>query len=1027
MARTHARTGRAPTKNSLPQLKPSRKANSLGHAKHQSRKAKSHGSIDDVYEYELGKSRRSNVRLELDRDEKREYGTGPDGEIGVDVDMEVLRARLIGETEDNEVIPSDDDEEIDSDAAFEESDEERFAGFFSTKKGKKREEVNKKKKQKVRFADVDLNERGEGGDQKDEEDEEEDEEIEGDEDEFYNLLDVLDGKVKLDRSDEENGAPKPSSAKAGEEEKSDFAPSDDEAAPEALDELENFISTLETSDKKRKDHPDAEGSSSQGPQRKKRQTIKERTEAGAENEFRAQSSGSKLQLEDLLAPLASQSSALQALKRSTKALSSSSSKYGKTLSAPLPQRSQERLDREAAYEKTKEEVDKWRDTMRRIREADHLSFPLQDDSSMGRTSTLELAAKFKPSNELESSVDALLRAANMRDEAELAQAEDQMLLANNVTLEEVAHRRAELRRMRELMFRSELKARRINKIKSKTYRRLKRVDKEKISKLSRQDEGDEEGEERMKRERERAMERATSRHKHTGKWSRQMKARGDHIGDDGRREMEEMLARGEKLRRRIQGVESDASEEEGDDDDDDDEGSFENIKQSAFDELRGVNERDEQLENSMNGVTKSVFNMKFMKQAMAREKAKADRMADDFLKELGENDGAEVDEDNEEDANGVQEDPSSGVISERVGGRVIFRPGGQAATLRPMNSLTSDTSSMTLKSMDLVGSPPTPINNKTVQIPLTTSAPVVSPPSQPKHPTEESNPWLTRPEAIEATSKTLRKNEVVISKDSKAAEKSKNKLHKLARKRGEEKEKAKDDATLEIVTEKMLALPSSSPVPRADTSSLASTPVDGKRIKIVEPNKTGNKAKPKVVTAEDDGTDSDNNSEIEAQERALEAKNRGTKAFQQRDLVALAFAGDNVVQQFEETKNRDIAADAPKEVDTTVPGWGTWGGLGLRKAPPKPSRIKKTPGIDPTTRADYGKKHVIISERRDKKAAKYMVKDLPFPYTSKAQFERSMENPLGTEWNTRVGFQRATLPRVVIKPGVVITPLKKFP
>ena len=72
-------------------------------------------------------------------------------------------------------------------------------------------------------------------------------------------------------------------------------------------------------------------------------------------------------------------------------------------------------------------------------------------------------------------------------------------------------------------------------------------------------------------------------------------------------------------------------------------------------------------------------------------------------------------------------------------------------------------------------------------------------------------------------------------------------------------------------------------------------------------------------------------------------------------------------------------------------------------------------GIDPTTRADYGKAHVIISEKRDKKAAKYLVKDLPYPYTSKAQFERTMEMPLGTEWNTRVGFQRGTLPRVVKK------------
>ena len=77
--------------------------------------------------------------------------------------------------------------------------------------------------------------------------------------------------------------------------------------------------------------------------------------------------------------------------------------------------------------------------------------------------------------------------------------------------------------------------------------------------------------------------------------------------------------------------------------------------------------------------------------------------------------------------------------------------------------------------------------------------------------------------------------------------------------------------------------------------------------------------------------------------------------------------------------------------------------------------MKQIPGVAPAARADAGKKHLIVSERKDKKAAKYLVRDLPYPYTSAAQYERSMERPLGAEWNTRVGFQRATLPKVVKK------------
>lgn len=105
---------------------------------------------------------------------------------------------------------------------------------------------------------------------------------------------------------------------------------------------------------------------------------------------------------------------------------------------------------------------------------------------------------------------------------------------------------------------------------------------------------------------------------------------------------------------------------------------------------------------------------------------------------------------------------------------------------------------------------------------------------------------------------------------------------------------------------------------------------------------------------------------------------------------------------------------------------GSWGGTGTKKAPPKPYLIKKIAGVDPKSRADYNKAHVIISEKRDKKAAKYTVKDLPYPYTSKAQFEQSMDTPLGTEWNTRVGFQRGTLPKVVKKVSYCHSPVNQF-
>jgi U3 small nucleolar RNA-associated protein 14 len=264
----------------------------------------------------------------------------------------------------------------------------------------------------------------------------------------------------------------------------------------------------------------------------------------------------------------------------------------------------------------------------------------------------------------------------LRDE-DIQHTEDAMLQMNKVSVEEVAQRRAELRKMRELMFRAEVKAKRIAKIKSKTYRKIKRKEREKLGQKLVGDEDSETEEGRMKKEVNRARERATLRHK-TGKWATQMRGReGD---EQGRKDIEEMLERGEKLRRRIKGVGSDAESSDEDEDDDDGhvEGSVDKLKQAAFDEVQTID-----LENA-GGLAepqragKSIFDMKFMKEAMAKQQQSADKIADDFIKELGVSvDGAE---DNGADETVAQEmDTASGVVAVRTGGRIVYRPG---ATVR---------------------------------------------------------------------------------------------------------------------------------------------------------------------------------------------------------------------------------------------------------------------------------------------------------------------------------------------------------
>ncbi|KAI0652546.1 Utp14 protein-domain-containing protein [Trametes meyenii] len=1034
--------GRSLGKAGKPARSSRKAANALGYAKRQTLKSKalSPGDIADVYEYQQDKVRRSKLKLQLEKDEMLGAGGAESGgeeeEDGAASHRRDNRPRLVGENDDDDMIGEDEDEEIDSDEAFEESDEERYAGFSFTQKARVRKLLKKKSEptRSVRFADVDLNEEDDGNSGAEaedvsresgigEDDDEDDEEEEGDPSEFIDVLDVLDGRgepesedgkrevnetgISFDQAtdisgdghenDDMDGEGELSQDEGDDEDDVDSVSEGEEGQDDsALQELESFVTGLDAGQKRKApDEVDAEPEQN-AKRARKRRLLPDRTEAGAENEFAAPSGEGKLNLDDLLAPLEGRSSNLLSLKKSAKVLSSTSGRI-KTLSAPLPQRTAEKLDREAAYEQTKEEVDKWKATMQRIKEAEHLSFPLQAEPK-SRTSNLELAAKFKPTTELESAVDRLLKSAKMRED-EIAETES--LKMNHLSVEEVAARRAELAKMRDLMFRAEAKAKRIAKIKSKTYRRLKKKERARLAAKLGEDEGADPDDEqaRLKREVERARERATLRHKNTGKWAKAMRERGE-LDEDQRRDINEMLDRGERLRRKIRG-EGESGEEDSDDEDSDEEDGQDGvarIKSKAFDELAALEADEPEVPTGKKG--KSIFEMKFMKDAMAREQRRTNEMADDFVKEMG---GADPDADEgERDIHDA--DHSSGAIVQRIGGRVVYRPGALNTGIRPVGSLASDTSSVTLKSTDL----PADVAEHSV-------SPPDSPLSQRRVPpaVDESNPWLIQSSGAAKGGQS--KHEIAISRESAAAEKSKNKLRKRVKKRLEEKEKAQEDAAVDISLSTVMTLDG------GDKPAAS---------KIGQSSKLGpaSEGKARAAQASDD-SDSDANSEVEEQERALarkgKGKGNGLKAFEQRDLVALAFAGDNVVQDFAEAKRREIQEDAPKEIDTTLPGWGSWGGTGTKKAPPKAHLVKKVAGIDPMTRADYKKAHVIISEKRDKKAAKYQVKDLPYPYTSKAQFERSMEVPLGTEWNTRVGFQRATLPKVVTKMGTLITPLEK--
>jgi U3 small nucleolar RNA-associated protein 14 len=296
----------------------------------------------------------------------------------------------------------------------------------------------------------------------------------------------------------------------------------------------------------------------------------------------------------------------------------------------------------------------------------------------------------QPTNALESAVTALLESANLQD-AQIAKAEEDALQGQDLTVEEIAARRSELRRQRELLFREEARAKRISKIKSKTYRKIARkraakagegaMDLEDLRRLD----PEKAEEEAMKMEASRAKERATLKHSAKGgRWARAQHGAGEN--DSKRREIEDMLSQKERLTRKIQGRDSDASsDDDDDDDDDDDEQDDDAIRGDAFDELKALQAKSKQLEeDTAQEKATGIFGMKFMQRAMAKDKARVDDEEAELRRQLEEysDEGLESGNDGDSDA-----DPDA-AKSMRVAnnpGRMVFSSNPSASKVRSLS------------------------------------------------------------------------------------------------------------------------------------------------------------------------------------------------------------------------------------------------------------------------------------------------------------------------------------------------------
>jgi U3 small nucleolar RNA-associated protein 14 len=857
----------------------------------------------------------------------------------------------------------DDDSDIDSDEAFGESDEERFSGFTfrgSSSNGKNKAAARAKKR-KVKSvaanADIDL--------------EEEESEVTDDGDSEDDVgagfgEDGVDLAAMLDDDDEEVLGTKDTTMQdMGEDESNEYGDSEESDGDMGF-ESEEADDDDDGADEERiarmRDRLDA-------------------IDATKSKDARAPGQIAAATLDDFLEDTALATDVLGSSKSKKKQLAKASA-----IAAPLPPRQQNRLDRQVATDKAKEQLERWKDTVVKNRRAEFLTFPLQKPEDQAATvgrSKFAPVTEQAPRNDLEESIQRIMEESGLASrgvvgEGDAAGDEEDALLkseelaTNKLPLEEVMRRRAELRRARELLFREELKAKRISKIKSKAYRKVHRKERERLAEQERQvreEMGIEEDEdEKEKADRLRAEARMGTKHKES-KWAKSLKVSGRAAWDDDVRDgVYEQARRNEELKRRIAGKHvSDDEPSDGmsdDEDDEDEEGdnstTLRSLARLQKDDLEG----------------KGLAGMKFMLAADERRRKANEEDVERLRKELAVHDGDEDEEGDEENDQGL--------------GRAIFGP-------------------------QAVANVPAKQKEKRLEF----EAPDAS---DADDDVEDEATIVTDGHAKLKSNIDGKKQRSALSREQPGAKQTngddrkslKDQFSWLQAPKGKNKKKIADaQVELDLDLSNNISKPEE---PRGKAKR------DDNKSAQQPDSSAGNTDGWKSISMPAAGPDSDSADDEDSDPLGKNAS-----------LKQRAFAGDDVQIAFDAEKADLALSDDEKEVSSYLPGWGAWAGEGLSKKDKKVNaRAKHNPlfkskiaGVRAADRKDAKLKNVIISEKNERRGRKYLAPVLPHEFESKEQYERSRRLPMGPEWTTKEVHQKSTKPRVVVKAGVVVTALER--
>lgn len=156
--------------------------------------------------------------------------------------------------------------------------------------------------------------------------------------------------------------------------------------------------------------------------------------------------------------------------------------------------------------------------------------------------------------------------------------------------------------------------------------------------------------------------------------------------------------------------------------------------------------------------------------------------------------------------------------------------------------------------------------------------------------------------------------------------------------------------------------------------------------------------------SEDDGGSSDGAEEEDTQE----------------SLVASLFAAPVQTPVSKSASSSGLKLKRPEREEDGLPGWGDWVGEGLKERAPK----RKAAEVPKTHAPSSAVLHMADEQAIRAPLMKYQVKEVPYPYKSRAEYEAATANPVGPEWMSLTAHVETIQPKICARIGAVVHPIK---